>query len=142
MFRSVSTITLSLALSILAVGCRSSGGDHRASAGGNSGFISASDWKAWVNRQPPAKPKLIVTGKVKVASAHHQPSLAFESLEKSNPPSLNLDLVVTDSGTGAEVETTKDVRYESTEHTMVKSINITYPGDSGGHRITEIGEAQ
>ena len=130
---------LAVCLIVAGLGCGMSS-HHNNAAGnkGNQGFIGAADWQAVVNRQPPGPAKLIVTGKVQVASAGDTPELTFESLNKSNPPGVNLRLTIKRSkDPSAQVITTKEVRFESKEHPNAGKVTITYP-DGKTFEIKEI----
>ena len=139
----IGIVLVAWAISGVLAGCNALGGKKDSGEGKrggvDTGFISASDWKAWVDRQGTRPPRLIVTGRVQVASAAHIPELEFESEEESNPPGVNLRLIVRrGGGVGAEVHTWKDVRYESTAHTNAGRVTILYP-DGTSHKIEEIG---
>ena len=133
---SVSVLAIGF-LSAALAGCsqddKGSGGDRK-----KGKFISAKDWEAWVNKQPPGPARLHVKGKVTVAQSNDTPELVFDSLSKSNPPALNLKLVVRRSdGAGTPSNPEKEVHYESTEHTGVNKVVIWYPNKEK-HEITDI----
>ncbi len=92
--RGVCSLVTFLASVTLDAGCASSAGEKDPAALGAGAFVGASDWKAELYRPPGGRPELVVTGKVKVASAAHFPVLEFETLLLSSPPQLGLQLQV------------------------------------------------
>lgn len=89
------------------------------------GLLEAKDFTAFVNRQPLATPKLIVTGTLVFGSPGYTPTLQVTQPQGINPDILLLDLVVTQSPLfQPQVVTEVPVRFESTDFTTVSEVNI------------------
>jgi hypothetical protein len=132
---------LAMCVFLASLGCQASARQHYARpAAGNDGFVGASDWQAHVNHQPPGPAKLMVTGKVKVASAGDTAELVADDSAKAGGPGLKLRVVVKRSdGPSAQAVTTREVRFESEDQIKANRVIITYP-DGKQHTIDQVGQ--
>ena len=131
-------ILLPLAL-LLAASCAAAPSAGPASAG-RCPILGSSDWAAWVNAMPGpgARPSLIVTGKVTVASGGYRIEWADMRIAESYPVQIFADLrVLPPAGMAAQVVTTHDVRGQWPTEPPVGSFTVRC-GDQVLARISPV----
>ena len=112
----IMTRLLALAAVVLA-GCQTVPPPEPPAPGGSSAcpIVSSSDWQAWVNAMPGpnAKPTLIVTGKVEVATGGYRFSWPDLRVMESYPVQIVAELApIVPTGYVTEAHVTHDVRGE------------------------------
>lgn len=102
--------------------------------------VDTSDWYAWLNKMPPGRPSLHVTGIVQLPTPGYDAMLVEAQPQGTNPTELILDLKVTPRpGIWPQVVTPVSVRYdESPAGTMYQGVLVREPDGDAMHIEVDI----
>ena len=119
-------MTRTLLILTLLAGCSATASQPTSSpttARSAEGYINAGEWRARIEQDV-----LRVDGVVKVAATNYGAELKFDSIRKSNPPELILNIVIAKTGEiGGMMITDRPVRYEDRQNLNAGRVHIVYP---------------
>ena len=90
------------------------------------------DWRAWVNIMPGSVPALHVVGDIDVGNVDDGYTIGFDSLEKSNPPTLVLKIKAVEILIPRTAGDTRVLLHYTQESTLgqIAGIVVVYPDGS------------